>query len=165
MEASTGLLWLRIGTGSGMFWMRWWISGFPKLREISWLAENLLASQKGFCYLGLNFLNSSDIFRFSRMSRGSVVSAMTRLRAGQSWGRIPSEATDCLLSRNAWRNSGYHSASCSTVMGILSRAKRGRAVNLTIQIRVLPWLKTSTATPLLVPYAFIAKKEHIYPRK
>ena len=41
--------WLRTGTGGGLLWMRWWISGFRKMRGISWLAANLLATQEGIC--------------------------------------------------------------------------------------------------------------------
>jgi hypothetical protein len=48
-EAWTGLIWLKIGTGGGLLWMRLWTFGFHKMREISWLAENLLASQAGLC--------------------------------------------------------------------------------------------------------------------
>jgi hypothetical protein len=40
---------LRIGTGGGLLWMRQWTSGFHKMRGISWLAENMLASQDGLC--------------------------------------------------------------------------------------------------------------------
>ena len=36
--------WRRIGTDGGHLWMR-----FHKMRGISWLAENLLASQEGLC--------------------------------------------------------------------------------------------------------------------
>jgi hypothetical protein len=35
---------LRIGKGGGHLWMRWWTFGFH-----SWVAENRLASQEGFC--------------------------------------------------------------------------------------------------------------------
>ena len=41
--------WLRIGTGGGNLWMRKWTFGFPEMREISWLAENQLASQEELC--------------------------------------------------------------------------------------------------------------------
>jgi hypothetical protein len=45
----TGLSWLRIGTDGGHSWMCWWTLGFHKMRGISWLAENRLASQEGLC--------------------------------------------------------------------------------------------------------------------
>ena len=32
-------------------WRALWISGFHKMREISWLAEVLLASQEGLCWM------------------------------------------------------------------------------------------------------------------
>jgi hypothetical protein len=48
-EAWTGLLWLRIEKGDGLFWMRKWTFAFHKMREIAWLDENLLASLKGRC--------------------------------------------------------------------------------------------------------------------
>ena len=40
----TGWSWLRIGTGGGHLWIR-----FLKMRRISWIAENPLASQEGLC--------------------------------------------------------------------------------------------------------------------
>jgi hypothetical protein len=61
--AWTGLIWLRIGTGGGVLWMRQRSSGFHKMRGISWLAEGLLASQEGlscvdlFIYLACLLLN------------------------------------------------------------------------------------------------------------
>ena len=45
----TGSSWLRIGTGDGHLWMQQRTFGFHKLRGISWLAENRLASQEGLC--------------------------------------------------------------------------------------------------------------------
>jgi hypothetical protein len=45
----TGSIWLRIAAGGGLVWMRWWAFGFHKMRGISWVAENLLASQEGLC--------------------------------------------------------------------------------------------------------------------
>jgi hypothetical protein len=44
-----GSIWLRKGTGGGYLWMWQWTFGFHKMRGISWLAENRLASQEGFC--------------------------------------------------------------------------------------------------------------------
>jgi hypothetical protein len=44
---------LRIGTGGGLLWVRWWTFGFHKMRGISWLADNLLASQEGLCCVEL----------------------------------------------------------------------------------------------------------------
>jgi hypothetical protein len=42
----TGLTWLRIGTDIGLLWMRWRTFVFDKMPIISWLAEELLASQE-----------------------------------------------------------------------------------------------------------------------
>jgi hypothetical protein len=36
--AWTGSIWLTIGTGGGLLWMRWWTFGFHKMRGISWVA-------------------------------------------------------------------------------------------------------------------------------
>ena len=44
-----GSIRLRIGTGGGHLWMRWWSFGFRKMWGISWIAENRLASQEGLC--------------------------------------------------------------------------------------------------------------------
>jgi hypothetical protein len=41
----TESIWLRIGTGEGLLWVWWWNFRFHKMRGISWVAENLLASQ------------------------------------------------------------------------------------------------------------------------
>jgi len=38
-------------TGGGHLWMRQWNFGFHKVRGISWLAENRLASQEGLCFI------------------------------------------------------------------------------------------------------------------
>ena len=51
-EAWTGLIWLRIGKGDGHLWMH-------KIQGISWLAEDLLASQEGFCSIKPLFLLAS----------------------------------------------------------------------------------------------------------
>ena len=42
---------LMIGTGGGNLWMPQWTFRFHKMRGISWLAENQLASQDGLCYM------------------------------------------------------------------------------------------------------------------
>jgi hypothetical protein len=47
--AWTGSICLKIVTGGGYLWMRQWTFGFHKMRRISWLAENRLASQEVFC--------------------------------------------------------------------------------------------------------------------
>ena len=47
MRAWTGLVWLRIGKGGCVLWMRWWTFVLHKMWRISWLAEYLLASQGG----------------------------------------------------------------------------------------------------------------------
>ena len=43
----TGLTRLRIWTGRGLLWTRWWTVVFHKMQKMSWLAENLLATQEG----------------------------------------------------------------------------------------------------------------------
>ena len=35
--AYTGSIWLRIETGGGLLWIRWWTFGFHKIRGISWV--------------------------------------------------------------------------------------------------------------------------------
>jgi len=53
MKCHTGSRnWLRIGTSVGLLWTRKWTFGFHKKRAISWLAEWLLASQEGRCFMG-----------------------------------------------------------------------------------------------------------------
>ena len=51
--AWTVSVWLRIGTGGGLLSIRWWTFGFHKKKRISWVAEELLASQKGVCSMEL----------------------------------------------------------------------------------------------------------------
>jgi hypothetical protein len=58
----TGLIWLRIGTGGGFLWMRWWTSGFRKKWGISWLAEELLASQDGLWYVEWTAEDTLQVF-------------------------------------------------------------------------------------------------------
>jgi hypothetical protein len=42
-----GSIWLRIGTGGGLMWTRWWTSGFHKMLRSSWVAAQLAASREG----------------------------------------------------------------------------------------------------------------------
>jgi hypothetical protein len=53
MGAWTGLIWLRIGTDFGLCLMWLWTFESQQIRRISWLAENLLASQEGLCSMML----------------------------------------------------------------------------------------------------------------
>jgi hypothetical protein len=48
-DAWTGSIWLRTGTDGRLLWMWWWTIGFHIMPGISWLSEDLLASQKGLC--------------------------------------------------------------------------------------------------------------------
>ena len=56
-SAWTRSIWRRIGTVGGLLWTRWWTFWFHKLRAISWLAEELLASQEGLCCAELAYCN------------------------------------------------------------------------------------------------------------
>jgi hypothetical protein len=49
--AWTGSIWLRIWTGGELLWMRLWTFGFHKMRGIFWVAQDVLASQEGLCYM------------------------------------------------------------------------------------------------------------------
>jgi uncharacterized protein YeeX (DUF496 family) len=42
-----GSIWLRIGTGGGLMWKRWWTSGFHKMLGSSRVVAQLAASQEG----------------------------------------------------------------------------------------------------------------------
>jgi hypothetical protein len=53
MGAWTGSILVRIGTGGGQLWMRWWNLGFHKMRGISWVAEEMLACQEELCSMEL----------------------------------------------------------------------------------------------------------------
>ena len=55
MRAWTGLIWLRMRTGGGLSWIWWWAFGFYKIRGISWVAQDMLASQEGLCCMELVF--------------------------------------------------------------------------------------------------------------
>ena len=45
----TAMMWLGIGTGGRHLWVLEWTFGLRKMRGISWLAANRLASQDGLC--------------------------------------------------------------------------------------------------------------------
>ena len=60
-EAWTGSIWLIIGTGGRLLWIRGWTFGFHKIREISWIAEDVLASQEGLCSMELLIYNIQEI--------------------------------------------------------------------------------------------------------
>jgi hypothetical protein len=47
------LMWLRIGTGGRLLWMRQRTFGFHKTQGIFWLADDLLTSQEGLCSIEL----------------------------------------------------------------------------------------------------------------
>jgi hypothetical protein len=49
MGTRTESIWLRVRTSGGLLWMRWWTFGFHKMRGISWVAQDVLASQEGLC--------------------------------------------------------------------------------------------------------------------
>ena len=53
VEAWTGVISLRIGTGGERLWMRKWTFRFREMRGISWLAEDLLPSQDWLCSVEL----------------------------------------------------------------------------------------------------------------
>jgi hypothetical protein len=42
-----------MGRCVGLLWIRRWTFRFHKIRGTSWLGKELLASQKGFCYMKL----------------------------------------------------------------------------------------------------------------
>jgi hypothetical protein len=46
-DGRIGSMWLRIGTGGGLMWTRWWTSGFHKMLGSSRVAAQLATSQKG----------------------------------------------------------------------------------------------------------------------
>ena len=54
-EAWAGVNLLTIGTGGGLLWMQYWTFGFGfnKMLSISSIAEDLLVSQEGICYMEL----------------------------------------------------------------------------------------------------------------
>jgi hypothetical protein len=54
----TGFIWLNIRTGGRLLWRLLWTFRFHKRQGISWLAEQLLASEEGLCSMNLvNFSN------------------------------------------------------------------------------------------------------------
>jgi hypothetical protein len=52
-RAWTGSIWLRIRTGGGLLWMRLWTFRVHKMRRISWVADDVSASQEGLCSMEL----------------------------------------------------------------------------------------------------------------
>ena len=57
----TGLIWLRIGTGSGILWPQQFTFGFHKMQGISWLAEELLASHEELCSMELVLVKTINL--------------------------------------------------------------------------------------------------------
>lgn len=53
----TDLIWLTIGTGSGLLWILQWNCASHKVRRIFWLSENFFF-QEGLCFMEL--LNDED---------------------------------------------------------------------------------------------------------
>ena len=66
-------------------------------------------------------------------------------------------SVQCLV-QNAWRELWVPLCILFNGQRDSFASGKGAVVNLTIHLHLLPWLKTSTATPLLVLYAFMAKK-------
>jgi hypothetical protein len=58
--AMTWSIWLKIGIGDRHLWMRYWTFGFHKMRGISWLAENRLASQERLCSVSAEWRSLED---------------------------------------------------------------------------------------------------------
>jgi len=46
----TSLTWFKTGTSGRLLWTRWWTFGFNKILWVSWLADELLASQNIFFF-------------------------------------------------------------------------------------------------------------------
>ena len=63
-----GWIWLRIGTGGGLLWMRWWAFVFYKMRGISWETEDLVVSQKIFSMHSLVIFWTHFLFRLNKDS-------------------------------------------------------------------------------------------------
>jgi hypothetical protein len=63
------LIWLRTGTGGGCLRLQSWTFRFHKMQGVSWLVEDLLASQEGLCSVELvswaNVKNSISSSLFS----------------------------------------------------------------------------------------------------
>ena len=55
--AWTASIWLMIRTNGRLFWMRQRIPGLHKMRRISWLPKDRLASQEGLCSIELLIIN------------------------------------------------------------------------------------------------------------
>jgi hypothetical protein len=55
-------IWLRIGTGGGLLRMRWWTFVFHKMRRISWVAYDVLASQERLSSVEYNVYNMARTY-------------------------------------------------------------------------------------------------------
>ena len=58
----TGWSWLRIGTGGGRLWVRWWTFGFHKMRGISWLAAKPVTFSRRTLLHGASKLKKNPSF-------------------------------------------------------------------------------------------------------
>jgi hypothetical protein len=89
-----GLIWLRIGTSSGMFWTRWWTFGFRNIPSIVFelMTELILVETKMFkpsvvfspaccCFLSLWGLRTLHSTQHVRLWGVSLL-----IYSGKSWG-------------------------------------------------------------------------------
>ena len=141
-ESWTGLLWLRVVTGRGLLWVRWWTFGFRKMLGISWLAANQLASQEGLCSMKLvNYLvGYTNMFRL-RSCLWRRAASVRLLRV--PWCNLQYEHTKCDIEEVilTWLTQWYLRNSC----------KRRKVTVLFNSPRVLEehcFLKGSQASPV-----------------
>jgi len=136
------------------------------MRGISWLAEDLLASQEGLCYLELfgcciyRYQHASahykHFLKFFQRKFNSKLSCFTRtgyndwLRAGRSWDRIPVGAR---FSAPVQSGSGAHPSFCTMGTGHFPKVKSGRGVTLTPHPFLVSWSRKGRAKSLLPLWA------------
>jgi hypothetical protein len=74
------LIWLRLWIGVGRLWIRYWTSGFHKIRGISWLAEDLLGSQERLCSMELVMCEGSHNQQISPNTKHDIINIKPETR-------------------------------------------------------------------------------------
>lgn len=77
-----------------------------------------------------------------------------RLGAGESWFRTPAEKKMFFSEKNVQTNSGAHSLSCSTPIGVISPGASGQTVMFTTNLHKATSLRMYGAVHQLLLDAF-----------
>ena len=106
----TGWGWLRIGTGGGRLWGRWWTFGFRKMRGISWLAAKPVSCSRRTLLHGVSkYFQTKILWRVLCIPSQSWFISFWQLKYTTPVApafRLGSSSMLCVfvLLRNSWYN-------------------------------------------------------------